>query len=143
MKPSPLTILNHHPGKIRLVPTSEGEKTADSISVSTKTTCARHADDARRYRVELLVGFGKTKKDKTPERYRGEVEMIGYFKVHDTYPDEHIEQLIDITAVSVLYGAARELICNLTARHPHGCLSIPSVSFIDGAGQSKKKTAKN
>ncbi len=87
------------------------------------------ADDAG-YR--MLIGNGKRSR-------RGEAEMIGYFKVHDDYPAKHVEDLIGVTAVSVLYGAARELICAYTARHPHGCLSIPSVSFIDEAQNKKLK----
>ena len=139
---SPLTILSHHPGKIRIAPADDDIEHSKACSLRTKHGWARHATEDHNFRVQLLVSFGKVKKGQTPERYRGEVEMIGYFEVHKDYPEEHVEKLIEVTAVSVLYGAARELICNFTARHPHGCLSIPSVSFIDGAGQSRKKTTK-
>lgn len=138
---SPLTLLKHHPGKIRIAPAEDAVEFSPACSLQTKHGWARHATESRNFRVELLVSFGKVKKDETPERYRGEVEMIGYFEVHKDYPEEHIEKLISVTAVSMLYGAARELICYITARHPHGCMSIPSVSFIDGAGQNKQKTA--
>jgi preprotein translocase subunit SecB len=130
---SPLTIIKHHPGKIRIIPAEGDTEFSKACSIRTKYNSARHATEKRNYRIELLVEFGKVKKGTLAERYRGEVEMVGYFEVHEDYPEEHVEDLIGVTGVSVLYGAARELICQFTARHPHGCLSIPSVSFIDEA----------
>lgn len=135
---SPLTILKHHPGKIRITPAVVGVEISKACSIRTKYSSARHASEERSYRVELLVDFGKIKKGTQPERYRGEVEMVGYFEVHADYPEERVEDLIGVTAVSVLYGAAREVICQFTARHPHGCLSIPSVSFIDETSSKKE-----
>jgi len=105
---SPLTILNHHPGKFRIDAAADGLETSDTATIRVKHNWARHAKNKQTYRVEILVSFGKVKKDQTPELYRGEAEMIGYFKVHDDYPAKHVEDLIGVTAVSVLYGAARE-----------------------------------
>jgi len=134
---SPLTILKHHPGKMRIIPADENVEISKGCSIRTKYSSARHATEERNFRVALLVDFGKVKKGALAERCRGELEMVGYFEVHIDYPEDRIEDLISVTGVSMLYGAARELICQFTARHPHGCLSIPSVSFIDGTASGK------
>ena len=135
---SPLEIKKIHPGNIRIYPAPDDAKTSNDCTLRTKYGWGSHAEDPQSYRVKLVVSFGKVKKDHTPEHYRGEVEMIGYFKIHPDYPSQHAETLIGVTAISVLYGAARELISSLTSRHPYGTLSIPSVSFIDEATPKKQ-----
>jgi hypothetical protein len=39
------------------------------------------------------------------------------------------EELIRVTGASMLYGACREMLANLTARSTHGMSTLPSVSF--------------
>jgi len=36
---------------------------------------------------------------------------------------------MEVTAPSILYGSVREMLMNLTARGPHGILTLPSISF--------------
>ena len=136
---SPLTIISHYPGKIRIVPAEASSNISKSCTLRTKFDIATHATDQRKFQITLEVSFGKVPKGATPEAFRGEVEMIGYFQIHPNYSEDKIDALISITGTSILYGAARELICTLTSRHPAGTLSIPSVSFMDTPAKKRKQ----
>ena len=39
------------------------------------------------------------------------------------------DELVNVTGASMLYGACREMLANLTARSTHGMSTLPSVSF--------------
>ena len=58
------------------------------------------------------------------------LRIAGYFVVHEKYPTLKIKDLIEVTGASILYGACREMLANLTARGSHGVVSLPSVSFV-------------
>ncbi len=79
--------------------------------------------------MKLAVRFGG-EKEGVESIYSGEIHVIGYFKVHEKYPEAKTKKLIEVTAASILYGACREMLANLTARGPHGMVSLPSLSFI-------------
>ena len=67
--------------------------------------------------------------------------MAGPFIVADQYPAEKVSDLIKITGASILYGACREMLANLTARGPHGMVSLPSVSFMSPSGKNEPTKA--
>ncbi len=61
--------------------------------------------------------------------YLGEVELFGNFTVADSWPEDKIDKLIYINGSGMLYAAAREMICTITARGPWDMMIIPSWSF--------------
>jgi len=58
------------------------------------------------------------------------LRVTGHFAVNEKYPQQKIQDLIEVTGSSILYGACREMLANLTARASHGVVSLPSVSFM-------------
>src|ERR1017187_10378335 len=65
----------------------------------------------------------------------------GFFAVDPAYPVEKVPMLVETNAPSVLYGAAREMFCNLTARGPWGMVALPSQSLYKSAPKSVEPKA--
>ena len=61
--------------------------------------------------------------------YVGEVSLFGTFAVVDSWPEDRIEQLVYVNGSGMLYAAAREMICAITARGPWPMFTIHSWSF--------------
>ena len=114
------------------------EKPIQQQQVQVKVTAGHREDSDRAWRVKLLVKFGGLDEPCAP--YRGSVEMLGLFSVHPNYPASKIDSLVRINGASILYGAIREAISNLTARGEHGVYILQSVSFVD---MFKERVAKS
>lgn len=127
LKASPLTI-EHHEFLSFHLDASEEESPQGPIALKTSRRLERHPEHPRRWKVELDVGFGSSDESHaTP--YSGSISVAGWFSVSEGYPIERQQALIEVTAVSILYGACREMVASFTARSRHGMLSLPSVTF--------------
>lgn len=124
---SPLAILNHRFLSFECTAT-EVEETGGAISLSTNHEIEIDAADPLSQRVTLTVVF-LPEDPAVPSTYRGSISIQGEFRIHDTFEEKNREALIRVTAVSILYGACREMIAGFTARSVHGILSLPSISF--------------
>lgn len=124
---SPLTLLNHRFLAFECHATA-GEQTGGSLALKTQHEIAGFADDPLHWQVTLVVGFSP-EDPACPSTYQGHIKINGEFQIHDTYAEKNRDDLIRVTAVSILYGACREMIANFTARSVHGILSLPSISF--------------
>ena len=107
---------------------SENEQAHADLALQTRRVLAPHMEDPCKFRLELVVGFGG-ERDGKPSMYSGSLRIVGFFQVHEKFPPEKRRALIEITGASILYGACREMLCLLTARGPHGMVSLPSVTF--------------
>lgn len=128
LSPSPLTIERYEFVRIDLT-ASERSDAHTELGVNVRRQWGAADGDPRNWRMKLSVRFGG-EKDGKESIYLGEAQVIGYFRVHEKYPEEKTQKLIEVTAASILYGACREMLANLTARGPHGMVSLPSISFI-------------
>lgn len=124
---SPLALLNHRFISIECIAT-EGNTTGGSLALSTNHEIEVNAGNPLSQRVTLTVTFEPEDPSK-PSTYRGSIKITGEFRIHETFEEKNREALIRVTAVSMLYGACREMIANFTARSTHGILSLPSISF--------------
>lgn len=129
LSPSPLAIRSHEFREIHLEVAEEDDPQAPlSLDFNREWGCSQ--TDPLNWMLELTVAFGGEKEtDKVP--YRGKIRAVGYFQIHKAYPEQDRESLIRITGASILYGACREMLANLTARSSHGMISLPSISFIE------------
>jgi preprotein translocase subunit SecB len=78
--------------------------------------------------------------------YIGEISLFGSFAVAETWDENRIEQLVYVNGSGMLYAAAREMICAITARGPWPMLTIPSWSFgqmFKELEEAKKKEAES
>lgn len=128
LRASPLQIEKHEFLDVE-VHAAESEDAQKSLPLTINRHFARHDTDPQRWRVELTVKFGGESKGK-PSVYSGMLRIAGYFLVHEKYPADRVKELIEVTGSSILYGACREMLANLTGRGSHGVVSLPSVSFV-------------
>ena len=106
-------------------------KEMPQLTLESAVGIGRHNDDERRFKVQLKVSFWPVTPDLIPQK--GSVTFTGFFAVDPTYPIEKVSMLVETNAPSVLFGAAREMFCNLTARGPWGMVALPSQSFYKSA----------
>ncbi len=80
------------------------------------------------WRSEVRVTGTNRIKEKVP--YTFDVVMVGFFRVHDSYPKEQTELMAKTNAPALLYSAIREVIGNMTSRSPFPMIFLPSVTFL-------------
>ena len=111
-------------------------KVSDNVQINivTERSYASAEKNELLWKVGLDVTFGEKADGASP--YFGNVNVEGIFEINETYPADKRQELISITGASILYGAAREMIANFSARGANGTFLMPSVSFfkIDKAG---------
>jgi len=74
-----------------------------------------------------------------PAPYTGEVTFFGNFRVSEAVTEESRRRLVGTNGASILYGAARELVANITARGPHPMITLPSISFVPTSKEIGKR----
>lgn len=140
---SPLSILSHEFVEIHLE-ASSGKDPSAPLGIQLGREWGPSTENPLDWRLSLTVRFGGKGDKDGPPPYHGHLKVIGYFEVAESYPEDKRDSLIGITGASILYGACREMLANLTARGPHGLVSLPSISFLepDGKKAAKKATRK-
>ena len=129
MKNSPLQLERYYLSEVHFeandaLPASQP---LPDLNLESAVEIGRHNDDERRYRVKLKVDFQPV----SPElvHQKGALTFVGYFAVVPSYPLEKVLMLVETNGPSVLFGAAREMFCTITARGPWGMVTLPSQSF--------------
>jgi preprotein translocase subunit SecB len=128
MSPAPLQLERHFFSKILV----EAHGDAEGVSAH-RLNCSveveRATDNARRFQVILNLKLERQPDQKTT--YTGEVQAVGFFRVVDDYGDEaKTLSLVETNGATLLYGAIRELLINLSARGPWAAISLPTVTFL-------------
>jgi preprotein translocase subunit SecB len=128
MKNSPLLLEQYCVTAVKL-DANVTAKPKDSVDwhIQSKVELATHKDDPRRWKVDLTVTFCGTDEANSP--YKGSVSFTGLFAVDKSYPDGKVRFLVETNAPSVLFGAVRETVANLTARGPWPMVTLPTQSF--------------
>ena len=126
-KASPLALISHRFTDVTVKAAAEG-RDGGRFSLATNRKLARHADNPRMFLLELTVGVGASDESRPPA-YEARLLIEGEFEVAEQYPLEKAPELVHITGASMLYGACREMLANITARSTHGMVTLPSISF--------------
>lgn len=137
LSPSPLAIERHEFTSIQLE-AAEAENPTGELKIKTRRSLAKDVENPSHWKLTLTVEFGPNNADE-PAPYAGSVTIVGSFHIGPGYPDEKHQTLINVTAASILYGACREMVANLTCRSTHGLLSLPSISFAPPANPKEKE----
>jgi preprotein translocase subunit SecB len=124
---SPLRLLAHRFTEVS-VKASEQHEPQGGFSLNTTRSFRQHEDKPREYQLILALELGSSTPDQESP-YAARLTIEGEFEVAEAYPPEMREELIRVTGASMLYGACREMLANLTARSTHGMSTLPSVSF--------------
>jgi preprotein translocase subunit SecB len=146
MKLSPIQLLDYHVTSLSVeaCPTFNRDKPMEldpaDLDVSTQT---KLMDDGAvpRWTVSLVIRFEPSEGKNVP--YRLSIDMVGLVTAAVTKVDDTISHAVEVNGPSMLFGAAREILRDSTARGPHGPIIIPSASFftppIDGSAPIKPK----
>jgi preprotein translocase subunit SecB len=87
--------------------------------------------DPKDFLITLALTIENSEGKRTP--YNVDVSVMGVFKVLPSLPKERREDLVTVNGASILYGAVREMVINLTSRFPAGALILPGMNFQDHA----------
>jgi preprotein translocase subunit SecB len=89
-------------------------------------------DQHHTWLVRLDVQF-KAASVSTVAPYFGEIAVVGTFTIAPEFPEEESMDLVYMNGGALLYGMAREILCNITSRGIHGPILLPTLdarSFI-------------
>jgi preprotein translocase subunit SecB len=138
LNPSPLTVISQNFWEVKLLAAMTQEYDAGDLDIEHDVQPL--PDSPNQWRVVMQVKLAALDGQKPPP-YAGHIIAEGRYQVHEQYPYDP-ERLIRITGASMLYGAIREMTTSITARGPHGMLTLPSVSFYEDSKKAKKKAPK-
>lgn len=128
MKNSPLQLEHYSVTAVHLDANLDAQvKEQIEWRIGTNCDFATHRDDPRRWKVDLTVTFHSSDEANSP--YKGTVSFVGFFTVDPTYPEKNVQFLVETNGPSVLFGAAREMVANITARGPWPSVMLPTQSF--------------
>ena len=127
MNPSPLQLERHFFTKVHVDAHRESDASPQG-ELRAEVDVARAANDPRRYQLTLRLKLLPSA-DKKP-RYTAEIHVVGLVRVAKNWPEPKVLQLVDANGPALLYGAAREMLCNITARGPWPMLCLQSVTFV-------------
>jgi len=126
MRPSQLQLEKHFFSKIEINAHVDGQPDVANV-LKCETTVAQSAESSRRFQVVFKMKIDSPEDKKA--HYTGEVHAVGLFTVAGACEEMRINQLVEVTGVSLLFGAVRELLINLTSRGPWPPLVLKTFSF--------------
>lgn len=99
--------------------------TADNLQVM--PDFQPHKADPRQWQVTLRIQQQGGPATNPP--YFFTIELVGFFSVAASYPDDKVEWMVRTNASSVLYSTAREVLRGAMSQGPFCPLLLPTVSF--------------
>ena len=109
-------------------------------NITTQVETAKNEENNRLWKVVLRV-MVRPSEGSTFCPYVIDAELLGFFEVHQSVDEPAIVDMVTCNGPAVLFGAARELILFNTGRGPMPPFMLPSVTFIDGSIENRKKAA--
>jgi len=82
--------------------------------------------------VELKTNPGK------PFAYTGKICAVGIIEAHPDIPEDKVQHSVQLAGASLLYGAIREMVLNITSRSAKGVLMMPTLNFQAMLAEKKK-----
>jgi hypothetical protein len=105
----------------------------DGITFLTRSALHYSPDEASDPRHFALSYGVKLDSGSSPKKvpYELEIEVTGYFRYlgDDEFQGADRFRAVRFSGYQILYGAIREMVCNLTARAPHGLFQLPARNF--------------
>lgn len=129
---SSLQLKRHFFSKIELRP-NQDSKTEGVNRIACGLAIGKAVEDPKSYQVTLTIDLEQDPASKAKPHYSGSFEIVGFFAVAPTFEGDP-DRLVQISGASLLYGAVREMVCNLTARGPWPMLCLPTINFTPQLG---------
>lgn len=133
MKLSPLQLIEYHVTKLSVEACASflRDKPMDldpsDLEVDADVKLLNDGEHPR-WAVSLILRHEP--KDGKNVPYRLTLEMVGLVSSFANKVDDAINHAVQVNGPSMLFGAAREILRDATARGPHGPIMIPSASFF-------------
>ena len=86
-------------------------------------------DDENRFKIELIVKVIPNQDADNPSPYNIELILEGLFVFFEDLEEKEKSYHLNISCTTMLYGAARSIIHQLTGQTNYGSISIPAVQF--------------
>lgn len=142
MRPSPIQLQHVIYTKVTVLPRDpDSESTIEAIGFdfedvkihATVGIAVKEGQekDPRDFLVSLEIVIDN--KDGKPAPYSVDVGVMGLFNVLPSLAKEKREDLLTVNGASILYGAIREMVLNLTSRFAAGPMTLPGMNFEDSA----------
>ena len=141
MKLSPLKLVRCYFSKIQVEASPGGTPPGPAGVFTTKTDIVPCGDQPPTWQVTLTLRLGP-KANSGPPPYTGVVQVVGIFQVDSGYAADNRAALVAANAPAVLFGMAREMLTNVTARGPYPAVCLPTVTFIDEVPKPEPSAAK-
>jgi preprotein translocase subunit SecB len=126
---SPLQLKTHFFPLIRLQ-AMPGGKNDGKTTFNREVAFSPLPNKPNEWQLELTIKLASVEKT-NPFIYEFEIQVIGVVELVAEVPADRRQQLAVVNGLSILYGALREMVINLTGRSPHGALMLPTLSFTD------------
>lgn len=133
MKLSPIQLLDYHVTSLSVEACASFKRDQPmdldpaDLSVSAQTKLMDDGDEPR-WAVSLSLRHEPIEGKNIP--YRLSIDMVGLVTAVAKKADDMISHAVEVNGPSMLFGAAREILRDATARGPHGPIIIPSASFF-------------
>lgn len=137
MQISPLQLESYHFTEMVLTSHESGNTVAPE-HISTQITGGESPDDPHVIGATLTVAWDRT--DENDLACNGRFSVRGAFRVANEIDMTQRLDLMRVNAVSLLYGAVREMVHNMSSRSMTGPLILPTLSFVDLPGQIQEVT---
>lgn len=140
MAQSPLRLSRYFFNKIRCEADLdyEGPDLGSDVKyeVKVRSHAASRKENKRDWVVILDIHVFTNEK---PGPYEIDLQVTGFFDVLPDFPNDNVNDLIQITGASILYSAAREFVLGITSRGPWEPVLLPAISFMKPDQQEEPK----
>lgn len=100
-----------------------------SFSIDVDYELLMYEENPLRYKIDLFVKIYPPADDEMPMPFDIELILEGLFLFESDMEEEEKSYHLNISCTTMLYGAARSIIHQLTGQTNYGCISIPAVQF--------------
>ena len=133
---SPLQLKHYSFTQVAIRAVEDGSAEAE-VTFEHQFRCGSKADNPLIWRADLQVTMSGD--NAKPFTYSGVICIRGIFEIHPDFPEVRRQELIRVNGASLLYGAIREMILNITSRSLKGPLILPTVSFQHAQGDKEPR----
>jgi|ERR1051325_4522652 preprotein translocase subunit SecB len=127
MNPSPLQLERHFFTRIQLEANPGGKPELGNL-LHSQVEVGRAPEDQKRFQVVLRLKLQSPADGQAC--YTGQIDAVGLFRVVDSWPEDRILDLVQANGAALVFGAIREMVCNLTARGPWPQVTLQTVTFV-------------
>ena len=124
---SPLQLKSHHFTVVSIIASPAGSP-AGATAVNQSVGFSPVPEQPNHWNLQLQLKMASVDSN-APFLYEIDIHILGVVEVSVEVSEELREQMAVINGLSLLYGACREMIINITARSVYGPCSIPALNF--------------